>query len=167
VAVGKYLDRLTPEVAKWLPKVNNGGNNVNLNETLSRIGGQKGQVGGTEAICRLFGCKDLQGLTAALQSKGLGRQVKSWISTDQNQQVTAADIKKAADPAVLRTMAKEQEMSPDELSDHVARALPHLIEQASQDGTVSQQGTVPQQGAGTVKDGATKGTNNVKSAPRK
>jgi uncharacterized protein YidB (DUF937 family) len=140
---------------------------VNLNDTLSKIGGPKGQAGSMDAICRLFGVKDMQGLMASLQSKGLGRQVKSWISTGQNQQVTAADIKKAADPAMLRTMAKEQEMSPDELSDHVARALPHLIDQATPEGMV------PQQGMGAMKDGATKDGaakgmgNNMKSMPRK
>jgi uncharacterized protein YidB (DUF937 family) len=146
---------------------------VNLNDTLSKIGGPKGQAGSMDAICRLFGCKDMQGLMAALQSKGLGRQVKSWISTGQNQQVTAADIKKAADPAMLRTMAKEQEMSPDELCDHVARALPHLIDQATPEGMVPQQGMgAAKSGMGAMKDGAMqdgagKGMNNMKSMPRK
>ena len=156
VAVGKYLGRLTPEVAKRLPKSTTGETTVNLNDTLSKIGGPKGQAGSMDAICRLFGCKDMQGMMASLQSKGLGRQVKSWISTGQNQQVTAADIKKAADPAMLRTMAKEQEMSPDELCDHVARALPHLIDQATPEGMV------PQQGAG-----AAQRVDDMKSMPRK
>ena len=149
---------------------------MNLNDTLSKIGGQKGQAGSMDAICRLFGCKDMQGLMATLQSKGLGRQVKSWISTGQNQQVTAADIKKAADPAMLRSMAKEQEMSPDELCDHVARALPHLVDQATPEGMVPQQGMgatrdgATRDGAtkdGATKDGAGKGMNNMKSMPRK
>jgi uncharacterized protein YidB (DUF937 family) len=163
---------------------------VNLNDTLSKIGGQKGQAGGMDAIVRLFGCSDMQGMMSALQSKGLGRQVKSWISTGQNQQVTAADIKKAADPAALRTMAKEQEMSPDELCDHVARALPHLVDQATPEGMVPQQGMgamksgmgagamkdgamkdgAMKDGAmkdGAMKDGAAKGMGNMKSMPRK
>jgi uncharacterized protein YidB (DUF937 family) len=152
---------------------------VNLNDTLSKIGGQKGQAGSMDAICRLFGCKDMQGMMASLQSKGLGRQVKSWVSTGQNQQVTAADIKKAADPAALRMMAKEQEMSIDELCDHVARALPHLVDQATPEGMVPQQGMgamksgsmgATKDGAmkdGAGKDGAGKGMNNMKSMPRK
>jgi uncharacterized protein YidB (DUF937 family) len=157
---------------------------VNLNDTLSKIGGQKGQAGSMDAICRLFGCKDMQGMMASLQSKGLGRQVKSWVSTGQNQQVTAADIKKAADPAALRMMAKEQEMSIDELCDHVARALPHLVDQATPEGMVPQQGMgamksgstgamkdgAMKDGAmkdGAMKDGAGKGMNNMKSMPRK
>ena len=157
---------------------------MNLNDTLSKIGGQKGQAGSMDAICRLFGCKDMQGMMASLQSKGLGRQVKSWVSTGQNQQVTAADIKKAADPAALRMMAKEQEMSIDELCDHVARALPHLVDQATPEGMVPQQGMgamksgstgamkdgAMKDGAmkdGAMKDGAGKGMNNMKSMPRK
>ena len=166
MTVGNYLDRLTPEVVKWLPKVNNGGK-VNLNDTLSKIGGPQGQAGSMDAVMRLCGCKDMQGMMAMLQSKGLGRQVKSWISTGQNQQVTGADIKKVCDPAMLRTMAKEQEMSPDELCDHVARALPHLVDEATPEGMVPQQGMGTKSGMGAMKDGAAKPMGNMKNMPRK
>jgi uncharacterized protein YidB (DUF937 family) len=117
-------------VAERLPKVNNGGK-VNLNNTLTKTGRRSGQAGRVDAVCRLFGCRDLPGMLAALRSRGLGRQVRSWVSTDQNQPVTGADIKRAADPAALRMMAREQEMSPDELCDHVAEALPYLVETVS------------------------------------
>ena len=163
MTAGNDPGRLTPVVAESLPNVNNGGK-VNLNDTMAKIGGQKGQAGSMDAICRLLGCKDMQGMMAMLQSKGLGRQVKSWVSTGQNQQITGADIKKAADPAALRMMAKEQEMSPDELCDHVARALPHLVDQATPEGMV------PQQGMGAksaMKPGAGKGMPSMKSMSRK
>ena len=130
---------------------------MNLNDTLSKIGGPKGQAGSMDAICRLFGAKDMQGLMATLQSKGLGRQVKSWVSNGQNQQVTSADIKKAADPAALRAMANEQGMSPDEMSGHIAKILPMVVDEATPDGMV------PQQGAHAMKDGAMKGKDAMNS----
>jgi uncharacterized protein YidB (DUF937 family) len=149
-------------VAESLPKVNNGGK-VNLNDTMAKIGGQQGQAGSMDAVCRLLGCKDMQGMMAALQSKGLGRQVKSWVSTGQNMQVTGAEIKKAADPAVLRMMAKEQEMSPDELCEQVARALPQMVDQATTDGMMPQPGMTASSGMAAAKDGAKR----MKSMPRK
>jgi uncharacterized protein YidB (DUF937 family) len=110
-----------------------------------------------EAICKLFGASNLQGMMAALQSKGLGREVKSWVSNGQNTQVTGADIKKAADPAALRVMANEQGMSPDEMCGHIAKILPHVVDEATPDGMV------PQQGAQAMKDGAMKGKDAMKS----
>jgi len=105
-----------------------------------------------QSICKLFGASNLQGMMATLQSKGLGREVKSWVSNGQNQQVTSADIKKAADPAALRSMAQEQGMSPDEMCGHIAKILPMIVDQATPDGMV------PQQGAHAMKDGAVKDT---------
>ena len=89
-------------------------NTADMKDMLTKMGGQRGQAGGMDAICKLFGASNLQGMMATLQSKGLGREVKSWVSNGQNTQVTGADIKKAADPAALRAMANEQGMSPDE-----------------------------------------------------
>jgi uncharacterized protein YidB (DUF937 family) len=96
-------------------------------------------------------------MMATLQSKGLGREVKSWVSNGQNTQVTGADIKKAADPAALRAMANEQGMSPDEMSGHIAKILPMVVDEATPDGMV------PQQGAHAMKDGAAKGQDAMKS----
>ena len=83
---------------------------------------------------------------AALQSKGLGREVKSWVSNGQNTQVTGADIKKAADPAALRAMANEQGMSPDEMCGHIAKILPHVVDEATPDGMVPAAGRARHEG---------------------
>ena len=117
-----------------------------------------------DAICKLFGASNLQGMMAKLQSKGLGREVKSWVSNGQNTQVTGADIKKAADPAALRAMANEQGMSPDEMCGHIAKILPYVVDEATPDGMV------PQQGAHAMKDGDAKGkdaTNKGRDAMKK
>ena len=126
-------------------------NTADMKDMLTKMGGQRGQAGGMDAICKLFGASNLQGMMAALQSKGLGREVKSWVSNGQNTQVTGADIKKAADPAALRVMANEQGMSPDEMCGHIAKVLPSIVDGATPDGMV------PQQGAHAMKDGAMKG----------
>src|ERR1700733_6407692 len=127
-------------------------NTADMKDMLTKMGGQRGQAGGMDAICKLFGASNLQGMMAALQSKGLGREVKSWVSNGQNTQVTSADIKKAADPAALRAMANEQGMSPDEMCGHIAKILPQIVDQATPDGMVPQQGMKD----GAMKDGAAK-----------
>lgn len=132
-------------------------NTADMKDMLTKMGGQRGQAGGMDAICKLFGASNLQGMMAKLQSKGLGREVKSWVSNGQNTQVTGADIKKAADPAALRAMANEQGMSPDEMCGHIAKILPMVVDEATPDGMV------PQQGAHAMKDGATKGKDAMNS----
>jgi uncharacterized protein YidB (DUF937 family) len=134
-------------------------NTADMKDMLTKMGGQRGQAGGMDAICKLFGASNLQGMMAALQSKGLGREVKSWVANGQNTQVTSADIKKAADPAALRAMASEQGMSPDEMCGHIAKILPQIVDQATPDGMVPQMGAM-KDGAmkdGAMKDGAMKG----------
>ena len=54
--------------------------------------------------------------------------------------ISGSDIKNVVDPQRLSQMAKQQGMSPDQLSDHVAQALPHLVDQATPDGQVPKQG---------------------------
>ena len=115
---------------------------MNLNDILGKIGGQQGQQGGIKAISQLFGGNGLQGIMAKLQSSGLGQQVKSWVGTGQNEPITGADIKEVVDPAKLEQMAQQQGMAPDEMSDHIAQALPTLVDKATPDGQVPQQAGV-------------------------
>jgi uncharacterized protein YidB (DUF937 family) len=142
-------------------------NTADMKDMLTKMGGQRGQAGGMDAICKLFGASNLQGMMATLQSKGLGREVKSWVSNGQNQQVSGADIRKAADPAALRAMANEQGMSPDEMSGHIAQILPHVIDEATPDGMVPQQGAHAKDGAAKGKDATNKGRDAMKNMAKK
>src|ERR1700728_483396 len=147
-------------------------NTADMKDMLTKMGGQRGQAGGMDAICKLFGASNLQGMMAKLQSKGLGREVKSWVSNGQNTQVTGADIKKAADPAALRAMANEQGMSPDEMCGHIAKILPQIVDQATPDGMVPQQGAHAMKDGsakpmGGMKDGAAKGRDAMKNMAKK
>lgn len=111
-----------------------------LTDILNKLGGQQGQQGGIAAISQLFGGNGLQGILSTLQSNGMDQHVQSWVGTGQNMPVSGSDIKNAVDPQRLRQMAQQQGMSPDEMSDHVAQALPHLVDQATPNGKVPQQG---------------------------
>lgn len=113
---------------------------VALTDILTKLGGQQGQQGGVAAISQLFGGHGLQGIVSTMQSNGMGKQVQSWIGTGQNMPVTGSDIKSVVDPQKLSQMARQQGMSPDEMSDHIAEALPNLVDQATPNGKVPKQG---------------------------
>lgn len=113
---------------------------MTLTDILTNKGGQQGQQGGIEAISELFGGKGLQAILSAMYSNGMGQQAKSWIGTGQNLPVTSADVKKMVNPAALARMARQEDMSPDELCDHIAQALPKLVDQATPNGQVPKQG---------------------------
>jgi uncharacterized protein YidB (DUF937 family) len=107
---------------------------------LTDILGKTGQQGGIEAISQLFGGHGLQGILSAMQSNGMGQQVKSWIGSGPNVPVTGADIKKVANPSALARMARQEGMSPEELCDEIAQALPGLVDKATPEGQVPRQG---------------------------
>ncbi len=106
---------------------------------LTDILGKTGQQGGIEAISQLFGGHGLQGILTAMQSNGMGQQVKSWIGSGPNAPVTGADIKKVANPSALARMARQEGVSPEELCDHIAQALPGLVDKATPEGQVPRQ----------------------------
>jgi uncharacterized protein YidB (DUF937 family) len=114
---------------------------VALTDILGKLGGQQGQQGGVAAISQLFGGNGLQGIMSAMQSNGMGKHVQSWIGTGQNMPVSGSDVKNMVDPQKLSQMARQQGMTPDEMSDHVAQALPHLVDQATPNGQVPKQGS--------------------------
>jgi len=116
------------------------GETVNPTDVLGKIGGQEGQQGGVAAISKLFGGNGLAGIMSTMQSNGMGKQVRSWVSNGQNMPISGADIQRVVDPAKLASAARQQGMSPDELAGHVAQVLPHLVDQATPDGQVPKQG---------------------------
>lgn len=111
-----------------------------LTDILGKLGGQEGQQGAIAAIAKLFGGTGVQGIVTAMHQNGLGQQAKSWTGPGKNQPISGADVKKMANPQLLAQMAKQQNVTPDELCEHIARALPDVVEKATHDGQVPQQG---------------------------
>ena len=55
--------------------------------------------------------------------------------------VSGSDIKNAVNPDTLQQVAQQQGMSPDQLSQQVAEALPDMVDQATPEGQVPKQGS--------------------------
>lgn len=106
-----------------------------LGEITSKLGGQRGQEGGLASMQKLISSSGgLQGLTSKLASSGLGQQVQSWVGTGHNEPVSGSQIKDAMDPGQVDAMARQAGMSPEETCDHVAKALPEMVDQATPQG---------------------------------
>ena len=116
---------------------------MGLNDILGKLGGQNGEQGGMSAISSLFGNEGLQGILSKLQASGLDKQVMSWVGGGKNEPVTGTEIKDAVDPQQLQQVAQQTGMSQDQVADHVAEALPHVVDQATPTGQVPQQASSP------------------------
>ncbi len=111
-----------------------------LDEVTAKLGGQQGQDGGVASLQKLFTSNGgLQGMTSKLTSNGLGKQVQSWVSTGQNQPVTGQQMQQAMEPGQLHAVASQAGISDDEASEHLAKAMPEMVNQATPQGQIPQQ----------------------------
>lgn len=106
-----------------------------FDQITAKLGGQQGTDGGVASLQKLVSSSGgLHGLTSKLASSGLGQQVQSWVGHGENEPVSGSQVQQAMDPGQLNAMAKQSGMSPEETSDHVAQALPDMVDQATPQG---------------------------------
>lgn len=106
-----------------------------LDDIMAKLGGQQGQEGGLSAITKLFNSNGgLQATTAKMSQNGL--PVQSWVGTGQNQPVTGPQLQQALDPKYLDQVAQQSGTTPEEASENLAQALPHIVDQATPQGQV-------------------------------
>jgi uncharacterized protein YidB (DUF937 family) len=106
-----------------------------LGDVTAKLGGQQGQEGGLASLQKLVSSSGgLQGLTSKLASGGLGQQVQSWVGHGQNQPVSGSQIQDAMDPSQVHAMSQQSGMTDDETCEHMAKALPDMVDQATPQG---------------------------------
>jgi uncharacterized protein YidB (DUF937 family) len=111
-----------------------------LDQITAKLGGQQGQDGGLASLQKLFNSNGgLQGMTTKLTNSGLGKQVQSWVGTGQNQPVSGQQVQQAMDPGQLHAVAKQAGISDEEASEHVAQAMPEMVNQATPQGKIPEQ----------------------------
>lgn len=76
----------------------------------------------------------LKGMVDRLSASGLGEQVKSWVSTGANLPVTAAQIQQALGSDEIERLALKTKLSVEEVTSHLAAALPQVIDKLTPDG---------------------------------
>lgn len=79
----------------------------------------------------------LQAMVEKLSASGLDEKVKSWVSTGANLPVTADEIKKALSPQELDMLALKTKLSVEEVTSHLAAALPQIVDKLTPDGKIT------------------------------
>jgi uncharacterized protein YidB (DUF937 family) len=106
-----------------------------LNDIVNKLGGKDGQQGGAASLQRMVNSSGgLQGMTSKLASSGLGKQVESWVGHGKNEQVSGAQVQQAIHPDTIGEMSRQAGMTPEDTSNHVAQALPDVVDQATPEG---------------------------------
>jgi uncharacterized protein YidB (DUF937 family) len=107
---------------------------MGIQDIITKLGGQRGQQGAMDQIQTLFGEQGMDGIVSQLTNVGMGQQVQSWIGMGVNQPISGQQIQQAVDPAALQQLAQRTGLNQEQICEHVAQVLPHLIDQATPDG---------------------------------
>ena len=84
----------------------------------------------------------LGGLLGKLREGGLGSQVDSWISTGQNQPVSAQSIIAALGQGQLAQIAQRLGIDPQQAASHIADALPKAVDHLTPNGQLPAEGAI-------------------------
>jgi uncharacterized protein YidB (DUF937 family) len=82
---------------------------------------------------------DQGGLTAVvakLRQAGLGDLVTSWLGSGPNTRISAEQLQQVLGNDTVKQLAAHCGLPADTILDHLAEALPHLVDQASPNGTL-------------------------------
>ncbi|MFM9834936.1 MAG: YidB family protein [Methylophilaceae bacterium] len=108
----------------------------------SIAGAVMGKLGGTEggmaqiALDMFNQHGGLNGVLDKLKSGGLGDQVASWVSTGENQAVSADQITSALGSSQIADLAAKFGITPEVLSGQLAQHLPDVINKLTPHGEV-------------------------------
>jgi uncharacterized protein YidB (DUF937 family) len=96
------------------------------------LGGLGSLLGGATAGSVLSG--GLGRLINDFQQSGQGQVAQSWIDRGPNQEIAAADLKKALGNETVDALSKQTGLSPDQLLNGLSQNLPDLIDQLTPNG---------------------------------
>ena len=97
-------------------------------------GGGGGGMGGLGTLGGLGALAGLAILASRLKQGGLGDAVGSWIGSGPNQPVSGQQLRGAIDADVLDELAGEFGLSPDEVSEQLAGAVPEVVDEITPGG---------------------------------
>lgn len=106
-----------------------------VGQLAGQFGGQNNRLIG--AVAKLIsggGIGGLSGLTQMFAQRGHAHTVNSWVSTDQNRDISPNDVQDVFGPDRIREVANEAGVSEQEASSGVASVLPQLVDKLTPDG---------------------------------
>jgi uncharacterized protein YidB (DUF937 family) len=78
----------------------------------------------------------IQGVIAQMEQQGFGSTVKSWVGTGTNMPISADQIHAAFGSEAVQNLAAKIGVTPDELAQKLAQALPQAVNRLTPDGVV-------------------------------
>jgi uncharacterized protein YidB (DUF937 family) len=99
-------------------------------------GGGTGSLLATLAptIASMLAGGGLQKILQQLQAKGRSNKASSWVSTGENQPLSADEVKEVVGEDQVRAAAAQAGVSEDEAAGGLAELLPQIVDKASPDG---------------------------------
>ena len=116
-------------------------------------GGGEGQNPLMDVITGLINNPNTGGLSGLVQtfaSKGLGDVVGSWISTGENQPISAEQVQHVLGKDQLQAISEKLGVSTQEASGGLAELLPQIIDKLTPQGSIPQGGLL-EEGLGLLK----------------
>lgn len=112
-----------------------------LEELLKNIGGKSGlgdKVGHLMPMVmqQIQQQGGLPGLLQKFQANGLGDKAASWVSTGENQPVSAEEAKAALGDDFINNTAQQLGVDPSQISEAASHMVPAMVDQATPDGQV-------------------------------
>ncbi len=78
----------------------------------------------------------LMGLVQQFEQAGLGQIIGSWVSTGQNQPITAQQVQQGLGEQQVQQLAQSAGLSPDQASSQLAQMLPNLVDKLTPSGAI-------------------------------
>ena len=78
----------------------------------------------------------VQGIVSQLEQQGLGPTVQSWVGNGTNQPISAQQVHQAFGTEAIEQLASKTGLSPQELLQKLAQALPQAVDKLTPSGTV-------------------------------
>ena len=115
------------------------------NQALGRIGGGNPLI---SSILQMIQNQPggISGLVQRFQQQGLGGAVNSWISTGQNQPVSADQVEQALGPEQVQQVAQQAGIPAHEAKSKLAEFLPMIVDKLTPNGEMPQGGNLLQKG---------------------
>jgi len=95
----------------------------------------------------------LEGIVRSFQQGGLGDIANSWVANGENLPVSGEQVESVLGGSVLRDLAAQLGVSPQQASGGMASVLPQLIDRMTPNGELPQGGDLLSQGFDLLKKG--------------
>jgi uncharacterized protein YidB (DUF937 family) len=108
-----------------------------IDDIANKVLGRSG--GGSSAVSAVLQMVDnqpggLSGLLQTFHEKGLGGIASSWVSTGENQSITAEQIQRVLDEEHIKQFAAKAGIPPEQASAKIAEFLPQVVDKLTPNG---------------------------------